>query len=99
LRLLTQTASSVPIYVRNVSNNTWTEKGITYKNRPALGSTHIAGPKSFNSGTWISIDVTSLLKGDGLISLAVTLQNSASLTFYSREAGSNAPQLVIIPAS
>ncbi|HMD88616.1 MAG TPA: right-handed parallel beta-helix repeat-containing protein [Anaerolineaceae bacterium] len=99
LRLRTQTASSVPIYVRDVSNNTWTEKGLIYNNRPALGSTHIAGPQSFQAETWISIDVTSLVNGNGLISLAVTLQNSASLSFYSRESGSNAPQLIIVPAS
>jgi hypothetical protein len=84
--------------VRNVSNNTWTETGLTYKNKPALGSTHIKGPQSFQAETWISINVTSLVKSQGLISLAVTLQNSASLSFYSRESGSNAPQLIIVTA-
>ncbi len=98
LRLRANTASSVPIYVHNVSSNTWAEKGITYNTKPSLGTTKITGPQSYQASTWISIDVTSLVKGEGLMSLAVTLQDTANLAFGSRESGSNAPQLVIVTA-
>jgi hypothetical protein len=99
LRLRANTTSSVPIYVRNISNNTWTEKGVDYNNRPSLGSTKIMGPQSYKTATWISIDVTSLVKGEGLMSLALTLQKTADLAFYSRESGGNAPELIIVTAS
>jgi hypothetical protein len=98
LRLRTEVASRVPIYVRNVSSNTWTEKGIVYNNKPAFGTTKITGPGSYPTATWISINVTSLVKGQGLMSMALTLQNSSALAFYSRESGSNAPQLIIVTA-
>lgn len=96
LRLLANGGSSVPIYVRGTSDNAWTESGIDYNNKPALGATKVTGPQSYKTATWVSIDVTSLVKGEGLTSLALTIQDAASLVFYSRESGNNAPQLVIV---
>jgi hypothetical protein len=95
LRLRTYTASRIPILVRNITKDTWTEKGVDYNNRPSIGTTTITGPQSYNSATWISIDVTKLVKGEGSISMELTLKNTATLVFYSRESGSNAPQLII----
>jgi hypothetical protein len=45
--------------------------------------------------TWVDYDVTSLVRGDGLVSFALTGTSSDGTDFTSREGGANAPQLLI----
>jgi hypothetical protein len=49
------------------------------------------------SGTFYSINVTSLITGNGTFNMAFTTTNSTTISFASRESGANAPQLVITP--
>jgi hypothetical protein len=77
-----------------VSNNAWSESALNYNNAPplegALGST---GP--FGAGVWISMDVTAYITGNGTYNLAVNTPGSTAVSLASREAGANAPQLII----
>ena len=80
----------------------WTETGITWSNRPALGvvvaSTNI-GSKTL---AWYSVDVTSYIQsqqaaGSNIISLAFhsTGATTVNLNVNSKEASANQPQLQI----
>jgi photosystem II stability/assembly factor-like uncharacterized protein len=88
-----------------VSNTTWTETGITWNNKPALGATQI-GSVVVNGTPLVmyQIDVTSYAKsekmaGRNVITLGLhgPASTSTLCTLNSREAASNGPSLVITP--
>ncbi len=93
LRLYANTALGSGITANRVADNTWGETTITYSNAPAVGSA-IATSAAVSAGTWISIDVTSYVTGNGTFSFALTSSNATALSLASREAA-NKPQLVI----
>lgn len=95
---------SVDVNVHHVSNNTWQEPTINYNNKPSVSPT-VSGTATIASTTWqfYEWDITTLVQqrktaGDSLISLViqcpVTTTNNY-VKFYSRESGSNKPQLVV----
>ena len=45
------------------------------------------------SGTWVEVDITSVVSGDGVLSLRVTKPSGA--VWYSSKEGGHAPQLVL----
>jgi hypothetical protein len=94
LKLYTSTASAAGYQVRNVADNAWEENQITYNNAPAYGSV-ISKSAAFSSSAWVSTDVTTLITGTGVYNLAVTTASTANMSFHSRDAASNQPQLVI----
>jgi Phosphoesterase family/Concanavalin A-like lectin/glucanases superfamily len=96
LRLNSTTASPVGYSVRPVADNSWGETTITYANAPAPGSTIAGSSGVFASGQWISVDVTSLVSSNGLLSVALTSTSGNGMSLNSREAGTSiAPQLVV----
>jgi parallel beta-helix repeat protein len=93
LRLWAASSSSVGHEVGLVSDNTWGETTITYSNAPAFGaSVGSSGP--FTSGNWIEVDVTSIVSGNGVVSLVVSTPSNTAISYGSRE-GANDPQLVV----
>jgi fibronectin type 3 domain-containing protein len=96
LRLNSTTASPVGYSVRPVADNSWGETTITYANAPAPGSTIAGSSGAFASGQWVSVDVTSLVSGNGLLGVALTSTSGNGMSLNSREAGTSiAPQLVV----
>jgi len=95
LKVFVPVATSTPINVRSVADSTWTETGLTYNNRPATGATAIASPAPIAANTTVSIDVTALVTGPGVVSFALDTTSSTSKSLPSREAAANQPQLVI----
>lgn len=94
LRIYASSANSVGVAVAGVANTSWQERGITWSNAPAIGaSIRESGPIA--AGAWVEVDVTSLIKGNGLISLALTSSSPTATGFNSREAAANPPTLVI----
>jgi hypothetical protein len=94
LRLYANGGSSAGYRVLGVPSTTWSETGITYNNKPALGAllgTH--GAHSY--GVYTQVTITPYITGDGLFSLAVTTTSTKAISYPSREAGSNRPQLVL----
>jgi hypothetical protein len=94
---------SQTIDVRGVSDNSWGETTIKYSNAPPPGdvaATSVAvyaGPPQ-----WLSINVSSLVQGNGAVSMALTSPSTSTTLrdFSSRNAGSSlAPQLVVQTAS
>jgi len=94
LRVFANSASSSGVGVSGVSDNTWIETGINYNSAPPPGSS-LGSIASFGTGAWISIDVTVYVTGDGTYNLALTTPGSTAVSLASREAGANAPQLII----
>jgi hypothetical protein len=93
LKLFARSNSSSGITLHGVSTNSWTETGITYANAPAIGSS-VAGSGRMSSGTYVSIDATSLVKGNGTVSMALKTISTSSKTLDSRE-GANKPSLIV----
>jgi endoglucanase len=108
LRLYTQewragTATDTKVAVRFVSNDTWSETGITWNNKPATGDVLSAGVSDVNN-SYIEIDLTSKvqteLSGDKNISLYIYVPNTWAdpwdmRTNITSKEGTNKPQLSI----
>jgi hypothetical protein len=94
LRIYANSSSSVGCKVYSVPDVSWGERAITYNNAPALGN-QIGSYGAIKSSTWIEIDVTPLVTGNGTFSLALTGINGTAVSLASRESGTFVPQLVI----
>jgi len=94
LRVYANSAVTAGYDARSVSDNTWTESGITYNNAPPVGGV-LGSSGNVSSNTWTSVNVTSYITGNGTYNLGLTTSSSTALSLASRESGANAPQLVI----
>ena len=94
LRIYANSANPSGFAVKSVADNSWSESAITYSNAPAAGST-INSSAAVTAGTWVSVDVTSYIKADGTYSLQLSTANTTNTSLGAREAGANAPQLVV----
>jgi hypothetical protein len=85
--------------VKVVTTDGWSETGITYTNRPAMGTTAIGslGPTATNTGYSVPLTVTGLAGELGQqLSLGLDSSSSDGLIINSREAGSTlVPKLVL----
>lgn len=94
LRLYTTSSSASGYQIRRVDNRGWEEGSVNYAGAPPASSV-VGSSGNFAAGTWTSIDVTSLVTGNGVYDLALTTTSTATLNFNSRDASQNQPQLVI----
>jgi hypothetical protein len=94
LRIFANSAATSGCVANIVSDNTWTETGINYNNAPLLGSA-LGSSGPISAGTWISMDVTVHITGNGTYNLALITPGSTAVSLASRESGTNAPQLII----
>jgi hypothetical protein len=94
LRIYANSASSTGYNIGNVTNTTWTESTINYNNAPAIGSSAgSSGP--FSAGAWTIVNITSLVTGNGTINLGLYTTSSTAISFNSRQASFNPPQLIV----
>src|SRR3954447_5602426 len=95
LRVNAASASKSAVTVRRVSGDSWAEQSLTWSNAPPLPAASAASSTGFSAG-WVAIDVTSLVTGNGVVSLAITETSRTAVSLRSREAGAaTAPQLVV----
>lgn len=100
-------ATSVPVAAYPASNITWSEKTITWNNKPATGSTALASAVLTNdTARYYTWDVTSyvqseLLAGRKKITLVLKSQQAHDprILLNSKEAAANRPQLAVIADS
>jgi hypothetical protein len=98
LRMFATSTSTTGVNVSGVADTTWGEKTINYSNMPAINPTVTGASGAIKTAnTFVSIDVTALITGNGTFSMAVTTTNATAISLASRESGANAPQLVITP--
>ncbi len=98
LQIFANSTSSTGFDVYSVSNNSWTETGITYSNAPALPASKTGSSGAIKtSRAFYSVDVTTLVKGNGTVSFGLATTGGTAINLSSRESGANAPRLVITP--
>jgi hypothetical protein len=98
-----QVASPVTDSAFAVADNSWTERGLTWRNSPALGARQGSGTMVPSTAGYVEWDVTTFVRSQktarkALVSLAVrmdALVGNTLDTFNSREAITNQPQLVV----
>ncbi|MEO5577369.1 MAG: Ig-like domain-containing protein [Gaiellaceae bacterium] len=96
LRLYSLKSHPTGFEVRGVADNSWQESTLSYLNAPPASDsvTALSGPFATNS--WLSLDVTPLVRGDGTYSFALTSASMSYFTLATRERGlARAPQLVV----
>ncbi len=79
--------------VRALSGNTWGENTITFRNAPTPGNV-IGSSGPIATHTWVSVDVTSYIVGNGTFDMALTDFGSKALSIRSRES-SQSPKLIV----
>jgi len=96
LRLHATNPSAVGGNLRVVDGTTWTEQIVTWTNAPPAGATPVGSLGAVAAGSWYEVDVTSLVNGDGPLSLRVTSTSSDGADYSSTEGAAGlAPQLRI----
>src|SRR3954452_23181350 len=99
LRLYNVTGGS-GLSTHPVSSNAWSEATLTWNNQPGYSSAITSQATSFPTNTWVAVDVTPLITGNGTFTIAVTSQSTTPIDFDAKENGAaNAPQLVITTAA
>lgn len=76
------------------TDNTWTETGITWNNRPSPTTGAIANIATATAGAWVESNVTAYVTGDGTYNFVFLPDSTSGVTFNSRE-GTSPPQLVL----
>jgi peptidoglycan/xylan/chitin deacetylase (PgdA/CDA1 family) len=93
LRIYATESSAAGFAVRSAGNN-WQEGTIVYSGSPNPSGTITASSGPLTAGTWVSVNVTPLVKSNATITLALTGTGSPAAALASRES-SNSPQLDI----
>jgi hypothetical protein len=79
-----------------LTNNTWTETGIIWNNRPVPTSGVIANIGSLVTNSWAVFDLSSVVTGNGTYDFVLLPDSTNGVTFTSREGTVNSrPQLVL----
>ncbi len=99
LRVHADSSSSAGFAVSSVADTSWGETSLTYNNAPAVTGPAVGSSGPLAGGSWVEIDVTALVQGDGAVSLALTTTDETNMAISSRESGANSPRLVVATTS
>ena len=94
LRLYNTNSSALGGDFYRVSDSGWNETSVTWNTAPPSDATQLASLGRVAAGNWYEIDVSSLITGDGTVSLSISSTSSDGAYYGSRE-GSNPPELVV----
>jgi hypothetical protein len=92
---LTNDAHHLPgtVKLSKVSSTTWSERTLTYRDAPAVGSL-VSSVSPNNDASSVTFDVSGVVRGPGTYSFAVTTPASNDFArFLTAESGSNGPAL------
>jgi hypothetical protein len=78
------------------SPSAWTEETLTWDNAPPISGTALDSAGPVDAGTWIELDVSQAVTGDGMYSFALSSSTNGWITYTSSEAGQNTPVLAIV---
>ncbi len=81
--------------VRHMTSTSWSETGTTWNNQPAIDGATAGSFGAVNRNAWHELDVTSVVPGNGTVSLGITSANGDGAYYDSRETGATAPELVV----
>jgi glucose/arabinose dehydrogenase/PKD repeat protein len=74
----------------------WRESGVTWNTKPGATSGVVDNYGAIAKRSWIAYDVTDAIDGNGYVSFVIRGQSSDAVSWYSRQAASNQPRLVIV---
>jgi len=100
LRLYVTDASNDGGSVFGVSNNyagtstPWVESGLNWNNAPAISGTALSNVGVVSVGTWVELEVTAAVTGNGTYNFALA-NNSSDIVHYSSKEGANKPELLV----
>ena len=94
LLVFANSAGSLGIKASKVADTTWGETTITYNTAPAIGSA-LNTSAAFGAGTWVTIDVSGYVTGNGTYSFVITDPSATAVSLAARESGTNAEQLIV----
>ena len=92
VRAYTATVDGPAVYTTTTG---WTETGVNWNNRPTRTSPATDDKGSIPTGTWAEYDVTPFVTGSGTYSFNLATTSSDGVDFYSREAATLRPELVV----
>jgi acid phosphatase type 7 len=98
LRVYANSGNASGFSVQNVSDNAWSENLINFSNAPVPGRV-LNSSKSFGAGTFVDVDLSEAIKGEGIFSLLLSTTSVTNTSLAAREAGKSTPQLLIIATS
>ena len=75
---------------------TWTEKGLTWNNRPHPNTSVAGKAVAVHANTWVTYDITPLIKGNGTVSLVLIARSTDGMNFTSRETNTKPHLLVTV---
>src|SRR6185436_20248572 len=96
LRLLASDGGTNGGSIFLITNNTWTESGITWNNAPAITGTALSSLGTVTTGTWVDFNLGSAITGNGTYTFAISGGNNDFVDYASRETGFD-PVLVLTP--
>lgn len=96
LRLFNVGASDTGGVFSATSVASWTETGVTWDNAPAAVGPPVASLGAVGTNTWYEVDLSSLVRGDGVYSLRIATPSTDGAKWRSREAAPEfTPRLVV----
>jgi chitodextrinase len=75
--------------IHPTTSSTWSEGSVTWSNAPPPATSPNVAIGAVSTGTWMTIDVTTLVNGDGVVSLRVNSSNSNGADYASKEGGTS----------
>ncbi len=94
LHVYANSSASAGIDALKVADNTWGETTINYNNAPVFGAL-LGASGAFGAGSWITIDVTSFVTGEGMYSFGIMTPGATQISLAAKESGVNAAYLVV----
>ncbi|MGA9524886.1 MAG: DNRLRE domain-containing protein [Myxococcaceae bacterium] len=93
-------ADGPELYVTGALGITWTERGLTWDNRPVPVGQALQDLGAVGDRTWVELDVTSVVQGSGAYSFVLVSTSGDGANFASREMNfaARAPRLVVTVA-
>jgi hypothetical protein len=74
----------------------WDESTVVWSTAPAVGGAPVASVGSVTTGTWVEVDLTAAVTGNGTYSFVATSPSTNTAQFASRESATP-PSVVIVP--
>ena len=94
LKIYVNNSNQQGFSVATVADNTWNEFSMNVNNAPSLGNVlNTSGP--LTAASWVTIDVSSYIKGEGTYSFGLNTTGDKPVNLATREAGLDAPQLIV----
>ena len=77
-------------------SNAWSESTVVWNNAPPVTGSPVATLGAVTAGTWVEIDLTSAVPGNGTYSFMATSPSTNTAQFASSQ-GTEVPQVLVVP--